>query len=391
MTENSHTTATDQRSQPNDKHAPYTVFKSDISYFSGKLEAYLRYKQVPHSTVDINFRRMREVGQKTGYKKIPAVRTADDQWLFDTTPMLQWFEQYYSRAPILPADPALRFIALLLEDYGDEWLWRPAMWWRWRPRASRWALGWRIASESLHPAVGRPVGYLFGRRQLREWLWDDGVSKDNEGDVRDMLFRELEFLEPLFDAQPYLLGSHPSAADFGYFGSMFRHFGNDPESAEVMRRRGPNTYEWLARLWNAKLAKLPLEQSWKWPQAPYWEPLLERIAKDYLPYLHQNALAFRRDDKRFDYRGKTFTFERSKTTHYRVYARQVLQREFSDLNEGDQQRVAQLFETSGGLDALHADGVIDSGLTKHFALPFDSVSSPDHRSGLRHFFGQPRN
>lgn len=27
-----------------DPHAPYEVYKSDISYFSGKLEAYLRYK-----------------------------------------------------------------------------------------------------------------------------------------------------------------------------------------------------------------------------------------------------------------------------------------------------------------------------------------------------------
>jgi len=37
-----------------DIHAPYQIYKSDISYFSGKLEAYLRYKAIPHSTVDAN-------------------------------------------------------------------------------------------------------------------------------------------------------------------------------------------------------------------------------------------------------------------------------------------------------------------------------------------------
>ena len=30
----------------------YTVYKSDISYFSGKLEAYLRYKEIPDKRVD---------------------------------------------------------------------------------------------------------------------------------------------------------------------------------------------------------------------------------------------------------------------------------------------------------------------------------------------------
>jgi len=376
--------------QPTDKHAPYVVYKSDISYFSGKLEAYLRYKAIPHSTVEFNPEVVRCVAENTGYQKVPAVKAASGQWLFDTTPMLQWFEKHYPQAPILPTDPALRFIALLLEDYGDEWLWRPAMWWRWVPRASRWALGWRIAMAN-YPLFARPLGFLFGRRQLKEWLWDDGMTRENEGDVRDMLFRELEFLEPLLEDQPYLLGSHPSAADFGYFGSMFRHFGNDPESAEVMRRHGPNTYEWLARLWNAKIHRLPTEQHWVWPEADYWTPLLERIARDYLPYLHQNALAFQSDKKRFDHVGKTFTFRNTKTTNYRVYCRQVLQQEFAALSKQDQARVDQLFEPVGGLNALHADGVIDSGIADHFVLPLDPATRPKYKPKLRHLFGQPRN
>jgi len=30
----------------------YTVYKSDISYFSGKLEAYLRYKGIAYKAVE---------------------------------------------------------------------------------------------------------------------------------------------------------------------------------------------------------------------------------------------------------------------------------------------------------------------------------------------------
>jgi glutathione S-transferase len=375
-----------------DPHAPYKVYKSDISYFSGKLEAYLRYKQIPHSTIDVNVSIMDYIAKNTGIKKMPAVETADNKWLFDTTPMLQWFEGQYPDAPIFPTDSALRFIALLIEDYGDEWLWRSAMYWRWKPRASRWALGWKIGSEFVHPILARPAGWYFGRRQLNEWLWDDGVTGKNVADVRDMLFRELEFLEPLLEDQPYLMGTHPSAADFGYFASMFRHFGNDPDSAETVRRHGPNTYEWLARLWNANQGKLPEQQTWIWPQADNWAPLLERIAKDYLPYLHQNAIAFNKGKKRFNHQGKTFQFNNTKTTTYRVYCREVLQHEFYKLSSENQNRIDDLFSAHGGLKALHMDGIIVSGMAEQFTLPRDPQTQKRHKQSLRQrVFGQPRN
>jgi hypothetical protein len=43
---------------------------------------------------------------------------------------------------MLPQDSALRFLALLMEDYGDEWLWRPWMWWT--PGGNRGA--WKYSS-----------------------------------------------------------------------------------------------------------------------------------------------------------------------------------------------------------------------------------------------------
>ena len=370
----------------------YTVYKADISYFSGKLEAYLRYKEIPHTAIDCNQKTLRMIGNKTGTVKMPAIEMANGQWLYDTTPTIQWLEKKHPEAPVLPEDSALAFIALLIEDYADEWLWRPAMWWRWVPKASRVALGRRIAGEiMMAKSLTTPMGFICGRRQLREWLWDDGVNASNEEAVRDMLFRELEFLEPLFEQQPFLLGSHPSVADFGYFASMFRHFGNDPISAEVMRRDGPNTYEWLARLWNAKYTKLDSNVSWVWPEADYWQPLLQRIAKDYLPYLHQNALAFSNDKKRFDYQGDSLTFRGTVTTDYRVWCRQELQREFSLLNTADQQRVEQLFAKAGGITSLHQGGVIDSGLAQNYQLPVDPATVRVKPSLAKRIFGQPRN
>ena len=368
----------------------YTLYKLDISYFSGKLESYMRYKEIPHKVVDCTLGDFHRIGQRTGTQKIPAIEMQDGRWLYDTTPTIQWVEQQHPEAPVLPNDPALRFVALLLEDYCDEWLWRPAMWWRWVPKISRVTLGRSIA-RIYSQQLAIPMGWYFGRRQLREWVWGDGVGKHNSADVRDMLFRELEFLEGVLQKQPYILGSHPTVADFGYFGPFFRHFGCDPVSSEVMRRHGPNTYEWLARLWNAKHSALGGAIEWQWPTDTYWEPLLERIAKDYLPYLHQNARAFRDDRDRFDYQGENFTFKRTTTTRYRVWCRQQLQKEFEALDLEDQQKVESLFSDSGGLAALHTDGTIDARMDEQLRLPLDPETVRKKPGLFTRYYGQPRN
>jgi len=306
--------------------------------------------------------------------------------------MIQWLEERYPDPPVLPPDPALAFVALLLEDYGDEWLWRPAMWWRWVPRVSRWALGWRISTGIAPPPLVRFYGWIFGHRQLREWVWGDGVTRENSGDVRDMLFREFEFLEAVLSDQPFLLGSHPSVADFGYFASMFRHFGNDPDPAEIMRRKAPNTYEWLSRLWNLSPRKVPSEQQWVWPAAEYWQPLLTRICGDYLPYLHQNALAHRQGRQRFSFRGESLAFPDTKTTTYRVWCREVLQQRYHALSATEKGRVEGLLKGAGGLESLLADGMVASGIADRFRLPRDPQSAGIPPRSLKiALFGQPRN
>ena len=130
-----------------DSNAPYQLHGVNISYFTGKLEAYMRYKDIPHELVDGYD--LGKIFFHTGIKKMPAVETPQGQWLYDTTPTIQWFETVYPDTPITPKNKALAFVSLLLEDYGDEWLWRPAMWWRWMPPVSRRALGTRIMKGAL--------------------------------------------------------------------------------------------------------------------------------------------------------------------------------------------------------------------------------------------------
>jgi glutathione S-transferase len=351
----------------------YTVYVMDISYFSGKFEAYLRYKEIPYERVDVDHPALFNIYRQTGTMKVPAVKLEDGRWLKDSTPMIRWFEQEHPQAPVIPADPVLCFLANLIEDYADEWLWRPAMWWRWMPKDSRFNLGHRIAREVISGGPPGPIwmkAAFFAWRQRQTWLWGDGMTRANQAQIRDMYPQQLKALQAILDRQPFLLGSHPSIADYGYFASMFRHFGNDPDPAKLMRQTAPAVYEWLARMWNAKASRLPASPAFSMPEGPGWDVIWKDICTVYLPYLHRNALAFRAQKRQFDFEAGGLRLPGTKTTDYRVWCRQDLQRRFGVLSAPEQQRVRAFLQPHGGIDALLAEGEIDSGLDEELKLPF---------------------
>lgn len=52
----------------------YRAYVMDVSYFSGKLEAYLRYKQMPYERVEVGWRQLEEqVAPLTGLMKVPVL------------------------------------------------------------------------------------------------------------------------------------------------------------------------------------------------------------------------------------------------------------------------------------------------------------------------------
>ncbi len=83
------------------QHAPFKLFRMDISYFSGKLESYLQYKQIPFSRVEAHHQVLFDIYKKTGTMKVPAVKTSDGLWLIDSTPMSRWCEKEYPNNTVL--------------------------------------------------------------------------------------------------------------------------------------------------------------------------------------------------------------------------------------------------------------------------------------------------
>jgi hypothetical protein len=64
--------------------APLVVYGSTASYYTGKLEAYLRAKGIPYRLAPFSEANMRRSVRHTGVVQIPQVECRDGSWLVDT-------------------------------------------------------------------------------------------------------------------------------------------------------------------------------------------------------------------------------------------------------------------------------------------------------------------
>ena len=129
--------------------APLTLLGSNISYFTGKMENYLRLKRIPYRLESMQFPAVRKVLERElGVMQMPAIILPDGRYMTDSTKMIEWFEARHPEHSILPPDPLQQFLCHLLEHWADEWWWRPAMHYRWH-----YAEGARFASYHLATEV----------------------------------------------------------------------------------------------------------------------------------------------------------------------------------------------------------------------------------------------
>ncbi len=161
-------------------------------------------------------------------------------------------------APVLPGDPVQRFLALLIEDYADEWLWRPAMHYRWSHVADAHLAGTRLAQEIVVlplPLARAPLDRLAPstapvRPRRRDHELDTppcrglGLAAARSASSR------------CSGARPFILGDRPTIADIGLMGPLWRHFVHDPTPARLMQETAPAVYEWAARMWNARAGEI---------------------------------------------------------------------------------------------------------------------------------------
>ena len=347
----------------------------DLSYFTGKVQAYLQYAEVPHRFEEMSVAGMARAKAMTGLAQMPAVELTDGRWMTDSTAIIAWYDgEGATQEPVTPRDPAAAFLAALIEDYADEWLWRPALHYRWSYPMDAQHMGRRIAAEMMRDIkLPLPVRQaMIIARQRRKYLREDGVAADVIPHIESIYLRNLDWLEAVFAHRPFLLGERPTLPDFGYFASMFRHFGLDPTPSRIMRETAPRTFAWLGRMWAARASSLPGACPAAVPAD--LDPILTDIGEAYLPYLAANARAYLDGKKTFELTVQGARY-RLPVHRYRVWALAQLQHKVGALSHEDRTMVETRLETVGAWAPLWTVPHPDSGFDPQGLLPF---LTPDH-------------
>lgn len=312
------------------------------------MEAYFRLKRIPYTLLPLTHPNLaKEISRHVGCSQMPAVQLNDGRWMTDSTEMIAWFEQHSEQSELTPTNVVVKFFSLILEDYADEWLWRPAMHYRWHyPVGAQFAgahLAHEVAAGMKAPMTLKRL--IITRRQRKGFTSGDGITADQVAGVEKIYHRTLAQLESILEYQPFFLGEQPSLVDVGFAGPFIRHFGLDPVPAEIMRQTAPAVYEWIARLWNYQLSNENAEEATTIPDQ--WLPLLKEIGESYLPYLNHNLSAVQAGMRQFDATVGGVKYTAARSSHYRIRCLLKLRENFLGLDpQGKREAEAILQQAS---------------------------------------------
>ena len=268
----------------------YTLYGGDISYYTGKALAYLRYKNIPfdyqQATRDVY---KNVIMPSVGWPVIPVVTTPEGEVLQDTSDIIDELERRFPKAPVMPETPKQKVVALLMEVYGDEWLKLPAMHYRWNHN-SDWIVGefGKLSAPHLDAAGQREVGEKTCK-PFRGSLPMLGVTEQTFAAVESSYEALLGDLDKHFAKHDFLLGSRPSIGDYGLIGPLYAHQYRDPNSGALMQRLAPNLVKWVLRMMDPEPLGGDFLADDEVPETLL--PVVRRMMREQLPVINETMTA----------------------------------------------------------------------------------------------------
>jgi glutathione S-transferase len=268
----------------------HTLIGSPVSYYTGKVRAYLRYKKIPFTEL-LSSRHIFEtvILPRVGVPIIPVLITDDDQALQDSTDIIDALEARYSAPSVYPSTPLQKLVALLLEVYGDEWLLLPAMHYRWNlPENRDYAI--RQFGKTVAPEVSAEEQLVVGEQRAARFAGAVpilGITGRNSSAVEASYLQLLADLDRHFQVHRFLLGTRPSIGDYGLIGPLYAHLYLDPASGRIMEAHAPHVSAWVRRMHDPQRHDGDFLPGDEVPETLV--PILERMAREHVPVLLSTA------------------------------------------------------------------------------------------------------
>ncbi len=227
--------------------APFRLYGAELSPYSIKVRAYLRFKGLAFEWLPRSQARQEEFARYAKSPLIPVLVDATEAAMQDSTPIIETLERAYPEPSIIPSEPALAFVAALLEDYADEWLNKAMFHYRWSYPDDQESAARRIV-ETLFEGVEAPEGIEESvRARMTGRLHYVGSSPETAPLIEGSFTLLLSLLERMLSERPYLLGARPSLADFG-IAAQLRQLLSDPTPGAIIRAQGPGVVRFIERM-----------------------------------------------------------------------------------------------------------------------------------------------
>lgn len=333
--------------------AAYKVVGSLASPFSIKMRAIFRYRRIPH----IWYLNRGKIAEATAHVRppiIPKVHCPDDpedKWHVDSSPMAYMLEKRHASRSIIPEDPVQALLSHVLEDFGDEWGTKMMFHYRWQDKdtgGDRDRVGWWMSYPGISTPGSEPVTDEALAQQTKafyEWqvnLWPvAGIEPANVPLIEEMYRRILDAFEMVLREQPFLFGSRPSLADFGFYGQLYQCWMNYA-SRDVMNERCMRLPGWLSIMDDAG----GVDGEWLDPQAPLCDgikALLTLAGTVYLPYLQATSQAIDTGASRLSFQALGMTHEQN-PMKYHAKCLEVIRQKAAELSQENRERAALILK-----------------------------------------------
>lgn len=231
----------------------YRIFGAEMSPYSIKVRAYFRYRQIPHQWI------ARSAAVEDEFKKyarlpiIPAVATPEDQGLQDSTPIMEEMDKRFADRSVHPDDPALAFLGILLEEFGDEWGNKLMFHHRWWEEVDVKATA-RVLARNMMPdgddeTINNVENFIADRMSGRRDFV--GSNEQTAPLIRKYYLQLLDLLEAHLETRPYLFGGKPGFGDFGLAAQLYEAY-IDPTAGGIMRAKYENVMRWCLNMLDPK-------------------------------------------------------------------------------------------------------------------------------------------
>lgn len=323
------------------------------SPYSLKMRAVLRYRRIPFTWVLRNSKWDDLPTPPVPIIPVIVYPNADGshgEATVDSSPQIMRLEGEVAGRSLVPTDPALAFIDMLIEDYADEWVTKAMYHYRWAYEADIAKAGnllplggnLQMNSDQAQQSYEYITTRQIGRRTLV------GSTEENSPIIEGSYERLLDILTQQFSGYDFLLGDRPGRGDLGMYGQLTQLAKWDPTSATIAATRAPKVVHWVDRV--DDLSWLPVEGDDGWctlEQLPAATTrLLNEIGQTYAPFMVANAEALMScaDEVVCTLEGGTY---RQAPFKYQVRCLEWLREAYQALSDDDRSRVDTVLDGTG--------------------------------------------